>query len=515
LVVFVLVEVVSFAILFHVGMRSWFRWDDWDFLATRSATDLHGLLVPHGDHWSTVPIFTYRTLWQVFGLRFAPYLFTAIALHLTSAALLRVVIRRAGVGPWIATAAASLFALFGAGYENTMQLMGLNFGGWPIVFGLTYLILVDHDGPFDWRDWVGLAAGLGALASSGLGVPMVAAVGAAAFLRRGLRVAMTHMLPLAAAYLAWYLAFAPEVSKASFSTTVDFVWRAARGVLLELGQSGIAAIALALVLAVGLALAWRSLPLEELRARASLPAGLLIGAFVFFVVTGHGRGDFPEVAQASHYMAAAAVMVLPALAVATQALSDRFSAVAVVAPLVFLVGIPGNLSALEDAVNTQEALMRRYEQVMLTAPRAPLAAAAPRSLKPEPILATPATVGWLRDALAAGRLPRAPQPHPPTLDGQIEVRLSLRQTNGIADWAPCRKLRGPTLRELAVGEHVSLGRGFVKVALLRDSGWTSGVTFGDPFGRFYQRRGETLTAIRGPLRLRITPVRGADNWFCG
>jgi hypothetical protein len=72
-------------------------------------------LSPHNEHWSTLPILVYRMLWRFFGLRtYVPYKLITILLHLTTAVLLRVVMRRAGVNPWIATAAASLFALFGA-----------------------------------------------------------------------------------------------------------------------------------------------------------------------------------------------------------------------------------------------------------------------------------------------------------------------------------------------------------------------------------------------------------------
>ena len=67
----------------------------------------------------TLPILLYRGLFNLFGLRtYLPYQLPVDVLHFTAAALLRVVMRRAGVGPWIATAAAGLYALFGSGYED-------------------------------------------------------------------------------------------------------------------------------------------------------------------------------------------------------------------------------------------------------------------------------------------------------------------------------------------------------------------------------------------------------------
>jgi hypothetical protein len=515
LVAFVAIEIAAFLIFFQVGKRSWFRFDDWRFLAGRTAGDVHDLLAPHIDHWSTTPVLTYRTLWQLFGLRFAPYLVTAIALHVTSAALLRIVMRRAGVGPWIATAAASLFALFGVGYETTTRLMALNFAGWPIVFGLTYLILIDHDGSFDWRDGLGMAAGLGALASSGLGIPMIVAVGVAALVRRGPRISLQHMVPLGVLYATWYIAYGPRTRSATATETASFAFDSARGVFVELGQSNAVAVVLGVLLLLGLVLAWSPLSRRGLRVEASLPIGLIAGLVAFLILTGYGRGDFPETARLSHYMDAAAVMLLPAIAVAAQAIAHRSSVLALAVPLVFVVGIPGNVATLIRAGDAQELYARRTERTILSVPRHPLAERIPRKLSPEPIYAAPVTVGWLLDGLADGRIPAPPSDSPRGLSGQIELRLSLQQTNRITDWSPCIRVRVPVIRELRTGEHISLGRGFVRVSLLREGAWTSAVRFGDPFGRFARRWGETLTAVRGPLTLRISPVRGADNWVCG
>ncbi len=62
------------------------------------------LLRPHNEHISVLPILVYRALWHLFGLHsYDPYQLCVIALHLTAAVLLRAVMRRSGVNPWIAT----------------------------------------------------------------------------------------------------------------------------------------------------------------------------------------------------------------------------------------------------------------------------------------------------------------------------------------------------------------------------------------------------------------------------
>ena len=58
-----------------------------------------------------------------------PYLVPVIAAHLTAAALLCVIMRRSDVDPWIATAAASAFALFGAGRDNVLWAIQIGYTG--------------------------------------------------------------------------------------------------------------------------------------------------------------------------------------------------------------------------------------------------------------------------------------------------------------------------------------------------------------------------------------------------
>ncbi len=175
---------------------TWFQLDDWDFLAARTGGNLGDLFRAHYEHWMTLPIVAYRLMWQLVGLHsVAPYQLLVIVGHLTVAALLRVVMRRAGVGPWLATAAATLFVFFGAGAENILVAFQITFV-FALAFGLAHLLLADHDGPVDRRDWFGLLAGLAGLMCSGVAVSMVIVVGYATLLRRGWRIALLHTAPL-------------------------------------------------------------------------------------------------------------------------------------------------------------------------------------------------------------------------------------------------------------------------------------------------------------------------------
>ena len=49
----------------------WFFGDEWAFLYHRalSGGDGPGLLAPHNEHWSTIPLILYRVMWQLVGLQ--------------------------------------------------------------------------------------------------------------------------------------------------------------------------------------------------------------------------------------------------------------------------------------------------------------------------------------------------------------------------------------------------------------------------------------------------------------
>ena len=94
--------------------------------------------------------------------------------------------RRAGVGPWIATVAVGSLLLFGGGAQTIVVAASVNLVA-SFVFGLSQLILADHDGDWQRRDWLGLLAGLAALLCSGVGLAMAVIVGMATWTRRGWR----------------------------------------------------------------------------------------------------------------------------------------------------------------------------------------------------------------------------------------------------------------------------------------------------------------------------------------
>jgi hypothetical protein len=506
---FAAVVVAAVPIYLWSGRHQWFFFDEWDFLAARRATDLHDLLRPHNEHWQTLPILVYRALWRLVGLRrYWPYQILTIGLHLTAASLLRTLMRRARVDPWIATAAASVFVLFGAGHENIMWGFQIGFIG-SLVCGLGALLLADHDGTVDRRDALSLAAGLAALMCSGVGVTMCFVVCLAVLLRRGWRAAALYAASLAGVFIAWWLAFgrgAYESPSPSLRDTVEFVAVGTSNLFAQLGQLPGVGIALAILLVGGLVLAWGRLPLDQLRKQAAAPGALLAGGVVFLVITAIGRLGPASIAirlgvikyatdgaRASRYVHLLAAMALPALAVAADAVIRRWR---VTTPFVFvllLAGVPGNVAAIRQGGIDLAALGQR--DLVLTLPQSPFARRVPRTTKPLGIGGPEVTMAWLLDGVASGRIPRPPRTNAELATASL--RLVLRQSRAPTPPVGCVPLDVPLDRRVPPGESVAFARGPL-VVQLRVGGALSASA------GFQLAGGQRLEAITGPLDLRLS-----------
>jgi hypothetical protein len=495
---FVAVLGVALVLFLIFGHSQWFFLDDWDFLANREARDVGDLLRPHNEHWSTLPILVYRALWPLFGLRtYVPYQLIAILLHLTAAVLLRRVMRRAGVGPWIATAAASLFALFGAGDQNIVWAFQMAWSA-SLVLGLTHLLLADHDGPVDRRDWLGLFAGFIGVLCSGVAVTMTVVVGLAALMRRGWRAALFHTVPLGLLYLVWWLAFARDryaTASGSVDVVVGFIATGLAATFGEMGQVPGAGFALGALLVTGLILAWRGLDLAQLRKRAAVPGALLIGAALFLAIAGVGRAaDFgSSAARASRYLHIVAALSLPALAVAAAGFMRHRRMLGYVAIALLLVGLPGNVNLLVHRDTRLLGFLLGNPDLMLTLPQTPVAHDVPRGLRPAPDVAPDVTVGWLLDGVAAGRVPDPGRVNP-AISANATLRLSLLQSHRPTTVAHCRALHAGVTRTLTMGQAVGIRGGRIRVSLAASPILAVSYT---------PRHGRTLVAVHGPLTVRM------------
>ena len=376
LIAFVVIEILAVPLLLHLGHDRWFSYDDWDFLSSRSATSVHDLFEPHSVHWCTLPILYYRLLWSLFGIRsYIPYQFGAVAAHLTVVALLRIVIRRAGVPSWTATATMIPLIFLGSGSENIVSAFQITFTA-SIGFGLTQLLLADHDGALNSRDVLGLLAGAAGMLCSGVAISMVIAVGIAVLLRRGWRPAAFHTLPLGAAYALWFLAIGHSALRTegsrpvTFSSMVAFLRTSVGAAFGRVSQLPGLGWVLAVMIIVGCAIAWRGRSGEELRRIAAAPAALIASAFVFLLIASSGRTG-SQLARAPRYTYVIVALMLPAVAVAADALIRQRRAIAVLLALWLAVATFGNIRSFDDAAQKRTALFVQRVQDERASPAAP------------------------------------------------------------------------------------------------------------------------------------------------
>jgi hypothetical protein len=505
--IFVAIEAFAFVFYMLLGRFAWFSQDEWDFLADRTAWDVGDLFRPHNEHWSTLPILVFRLLWVVVGVQtYVPYLAITIALYLTVAALLRILMRRAGVGPWVSTAAATTFALFGTGYHNIDYSFQMAWGA-TLVFGLCYVMLVDHAGAFDRRDWIGLGLGLAALMTAGLALTLIAAAAITVFLRRGWRQALLHVGPLGGVYVIWFIAIGHEgyVRRASLGAAFRFTVRALSGTFDAIGQLPGVGVALFGVLVLGLAIAWIPRHGEILRERAAAPVALLLGSVLFLFTTGFGRGnDFAHgipPLPASRYRDVAAALLLPALAVAADVVARRSKILMPIMCALFLIGVPGNLRIAADRAPD----WREYKKVVLSTLHLPISPELPDWVRPERAFNPWLTVGWLRAGVASGRVPRAPIKMTPAFIAVRSRDLALQPAPS-QHLRSCRRVSPGTTRVLSRDEPFRVLSGDVSVVYQVPGGAASSSRRLDS---------ETYVAVAGPLLLRVAPGAPGDAVVCG
>jgi hypothetical protein len=454
LIVFVLLCVVSFVLAVKWGRDQSFFFDDWDFLTARDATSLDSLLRPHNEHWTTLPILAYRAMWSLVGLHtYLPYQLMSISLHLVAAGLLRVVMRRSHVAPWIATAAAGVFALFGTGAQNIYFSFQITYTG-ALAFGLAQLLLADHDGPIGRRDLLAVVIGLASLMCCNHGVPMVFIVGLSVLLKQGWRKALLQTVPLALVFLAWWFAYGhtgAEALRASPAQIVAFVASGVIGTFAAVGQLPGAGFLLALMIPAGLAMTWQSSRWSGLRASFAMPVALALGSLVYLAISGYGRGFFgPELARASRYVDLAAAMWLPLMAVAATVVSRRWWIAGVVALALFLIGAVGNTKLLLE-YQRNVATTRGFVNQVLALAHSGLLAGVPDDVRPFPEQAREMSTGWLSGAVESGRIPKPPAVNKYTLES-LKFRLSFAQGREQVTGESCEVLTAPVDREFQAGD---------------------------------------------------------------
>jgi hypothetical protein len=512
--------IVAFPLLLFVfGTSQWFYLDDWDFVSARHATSAADLLRPHNENLSTLPILFYRAVFTLVRLHsYWPYQVAVVLAHLAAVALLWAVMRRSGVNQWVATLVAGLLILFGSGYQDIIWAFQIGFTG-ALAFGLGQLLLADHDGPLDRRDAFGLAMGVCALLCSGVGVTMVVAVGVACLLRRGWRAAAFHTVPLGVGYLVWSALAHPDGPVNPFHRSHTYVagqvirWDldSLRYSFVDLAHWSGVAVVLGVGLVLGLAVAW--IPLgRHLRRRQSMVIGCMVGAVVFASISGVGRWFFGiAYSQSSRYVYLVVALILPALAVAADALIQRWRWSTPLVVLALLAGVPANVAAF-DKSDEVPGYARAAPEKYLALSQSALASRVPPAVQPDPLASPDLTAGWLAQAGRHGWLPQVAVSADAAADADLHLSL-IQQRMAWPSTGQCQAVprsidlhlrRGSTLWQPAPPT--------TRTALLPSFSVRSIGTDGpghDPTLIIYPGYGN-LVRVEADLTARIKPVLGSS-----
>lgn len=341
----------SVIVLYLVGRHQWFIRDDWAFIFTREkvhrAQGLGAMLFMAQDgHWMTGPILIFRALHAAFGTgSYWPYLIPTMACHVGIAAMVRKLSLRLGVSPWTATILAGTLLMFGSGWENIVFAIQLTYNLSLLGF-LVHLYLIDHDGPPNRRDAVGVVAGLIAVSSSGFGPFFV--VGTLVFMvvRRRWKAALIAAGPTGLALAWWWLIWGQDPAGDRLHSPISgvpaYVNHGLQAVFQSMSNASLVGISVLATVAIVL---WRQ---RDPKAH-DLMLSLAITATLMYVGLGIQRGGFGlEASASSRYVYMGAAMLMPAFGVAVDQLA-RIATPAVWAGRLLLISSTAmNVSALRS-----------------------------------------------------------------------------------------------------------------------------------------------------------------------
>lgn len=351
---FALAVVGAVVVFYFVGRHQTFVRDDWASVLTRDKVHQvygwqHWLLDPQDGHWLTVPVLVFHATMNWFGLHsYWPFLVPTLLSHVGAVLLVRVLCRRNGVSAWTTTLVCSLLLVFGAGWENMVFAIQISYN-FSLVAFLAQIVLTDHDGPVDRRDWIAVGLSLIGIMSSGFGPIFMVGVFVFLALRARWKALLVALVPQAVVYGWWYIFWetdpASDSNPGNKSHLPAFVQHGLSATFEALTSiPGLGGIALVATLAV--ALTGRFGP----RTRSTLIA-LVVTVVVMFTAIGNERVGFGlNIASSSRYLHVAAILVAPVFALMIDQLArisreSRWAGLAVVsASAVLNVGVLHELS---------------------------------------------------------------------------------------------------------------------------------------------------------------------------
>jgi hypothetical protein len=189
-----------------------------------------------------------------------------------------------------------------------------------LVCFLAQVLLADHDGPVDRRDWLGAALGVLGVMSSGFGPFFIAGMAALLVLRGRWKAAAIAVLPQGLAYAWWYLTWASDIASDTVPGPRSQVPAFAVRGLTATFESLIAIPALGAVALLG-ALAMVFTPALSRQVRAGLAAMWVTSTLMFLGIGVQRIGFGVQSAEESRYQYMAAMVLVPAVGLAVDRLA--------------------------------------------------------------------------------------------------------------------------------------------------------------------------------------------------
>lgn len=354
----VVLLVATAAGMFWLSRGLTFNLDEWTVVTERRGPGAPSLLEPHNEHLSLLLLAIFLPLLQIFGLEaFAVMMVPLVALQVTLGALLFVIARRR-VGEGVALGVAAFALLSGFAYENF--LIPMQSGQMlSIVAGVGAFALLDR--PRTQRtDWGLALLMLVALASSGMGIPILLGIGVELALTAQGRARLWVVAGPFALYLVWYLAYGTNrAALEELAISALWAWTAANhaaGAIIGERQIEPGQQMLILVLVV---VAYRAFRLD--RAGRVRLAALAVVLLSFYALTAISRHDIAP-PSSSRYLTVGVVFLLLMLVEAARGWKIRRWVPFVVLALAWISfgKADGGADALRDA---RALFLQRSEHV--------------------------------------------------------------------------------------------------------------------------------------------------------
>jgi len=456
-----------------------FGFDDWDPLATRTLGSASDWLRPHYDHPAIVLTVIYRVLFHFFGLVSLPFQLVAIVLHVAACLLMAVLLRRSGVREAIVLASTVTLLFLGTAYQNITYAFGMSYGG-ALAFGFLAVILLDHEGPYDRRNILALAAGLTALGWSNVGITMTVFATLVLLLRRRFRDALAHTGPLAALFVVWWVT---QPHSSTGFASVDAVGRFLRAhtwsTLSAVGRLPITPFLVGALCLWGLWVAGRHTrstspeatpdPSDPPTINGVVALAASASAVFFAVSTAATRVLVPGwqvLWPASRYTGVLVFLLMPAIALGGEWLSSRSKVAGTLVVVLLIASVPSNVRSLRDTGRSTAPTSTGLDHYFLAAPRLPAARTLDPALQVLPDLAPGLTLGWLRGVLAQGRLPAPPELSPAVISTYTLLLTAEAVTPDQGVIADCRHITQPTLVTVSSPRAVTVINGSATVRLV-------------------------------------------------